>query len=293
MKLSYTLNSILPVHNMFLNSYNNRIKDGQEYLKDKTVTILSLARNIESKLEKNLSRIQPFFDEYTLNYSLVFFENDSTDKTKSILDKYSTEYSNFHSICENFNRPHFPSIKHPDRIKALAEYRNKIKNYAQNIKSDFVIVLDMDFDDIRLDGILNSFGWLASDNSISAVSGNSFEYKMGLDSKNPNKRNLWNYDSWAFRHTWWVDFHANPPAPDNSLDPMTWFGLWIPPTGSLPIIVNSAFGGCCIYKSSVFFKEDYGDVDCEHVCFHYSLYANPNINFKLVLNPSQQMLFVP
>jgi hypothetical protein len=87
------------------------------------------------------------------------------------------------------------------------------------------------------------------------------------------------------------DLQNNFPAPQNTIDPMIWFGFWIPPTGSFPIEVNSAFGGCCIYRSSVYFQADYAFLDCEHVCFHYNLYANKNINFSLVLNPSQQMVF--
>jgi hypothetical protein len=80
------------------------------------------------------------------------------------------------------------------------------------------------------------------------------------------------------------------PAPENTYDPMLWFGFWIPPVGCSPIIVNSAFGGCGIYRSSMYFLEDYDDKDCEHVCFHYNL-SKENPLFKLVLNPSQRMLF--
>jgi hypothetical protein len=78
---------------------------------------------------------------------------------------------------------------------------------------------------------------------------------------------------------------------ENTIDPMFWFGCWIMPTGSSPITVNSAFGGSCIYRSNIYFEANYDFMDCEHVCFHYNLYSSKNINFRLILNPSQQMVF--
>lgn len=286
------LKQLIPLHPFYEKKYYQQIDNGKKILDNSNITILSLVRNLEAKLPTNISTLLQFFSLHNANTNIVFFENDSIDNTKKILSDFKTKYpTNIHIISEDNGKKQFGPVKSEERLKALSEYRNRAKDYAKNLKSDFVIVLDMDFDEISLDGLLNSFGWLATESNISAVAGNSFEYKKGLASNDPNLYNLWNYDSWAFRQNWWLDFHNAQPCPTNTIDPMVWFGLWIPPNGSYPISVNSAFGGCCIYRSSIYFNGQYDYKDCEHVCFHYSLYSNPSNNFCLVLNPSQQMVF--
>lgn len=285
------LSELLPVDKFFEKEYQDMIKLGKNYLNNKKITIISLARNIDKYISLNIPLIYNFFDSLGASCSWVIFENDSTDNTKINLKNISSNNDNIHILSQDFNRKHYGAVKEKARIVALSEYRNRAKEYAKNIVSDFIIVLDLDFNSINLDGLLNSFGWLASDNSIDAVSGNSFEYKKGLTPGSPERYNLWNYDSWAFRNSWWLDLHNFRPVPQNVIDPMLWFGLWIPPTGSRPIKVNSAFGGCCIYRSNIYFLTDYDHIDCEHVCFHYNQTFNTKRNFVLVLNPSQQMLF--
>lgn len=289
-----TLEELLPIHKMYQNNYIKYVNEGAKNLQNSNITILSLVRNVENVLEKNIDLLVSFFTKYEANVNILLYENDSVDNTKNILEKLKEKYSNkLTFISENLDRPHYGTVKDENRIKALSEYRNKLKDYAkENTSSDFVIVIDMDFDEISLPGLLNSFGWLFSEQSISAVAGNSFEYKKGLSKEDPDGYNLWNYDSWAFRQNWWLDAEIFLSAPYNSIGSMLWFGLFIPPNGSSPFSVNSAFGGCCIYRSNIYFEGKYDYKDCEHVCFHYSLYSNKDIDFKLVLNPSQQMMFI-
>lgn len=288
------LSELLPLYEIYEENYVKQINDGITILQNSNITILSLVRNVENVLEKNIDLLVSFFTKYEANVNILLYENDSVDDTKNILEKLKEKYSDkLTFISENLDRPHYGTVKDENRIKALSEYRNKLKEIAQQkAPGDFVIVLDMDFDDISLSGLLNSFGYLRNNPVISAVAGNSFEYKKGLDSRNPDIYNMWNYDCWAFRQTWWLDNEVFPPAPNNNLAPMFWFGLFIPPTGSGIFSVNSAFGGCCIYRSDIYFKGNYDYKDCEHVCFHYSLAKDTSNNFRLVLNPSQQMVFV-
>lgn len=289
-KQMINIDSVLPVHEYFKNSYEEKAETGKQYLKDKNITVISLVRNLEDVLHKNFSIVTNFLKEHCKQYSYIIFENDSKDNTKNILANLQKDYNTLHVISENFNRQHYGPVKSSDRVKALAEYRNSAKKYAQeNTQSDFVIVLDLDFASISLNGLLNSFGWLSAMPSLSAVAGNSFTYKIRPDSTTDYY--IWNYDSWAFRHTWWYDLQFNNPAPTVKYDPMLWFGLWILPNGSPPFNVNSAFGGCGIYRSKNYFcGANYDHLDCEHVCFHYNL-QQQNSEFSLVVNPSQIMLF--
>jgi hypothetical protein len=90
---------------------------------------------------------------------------------------------------------------------------------------------------------------------------------------------LLNYDSWAYRHTWWEDLQEN----------MHWFPMWFPFAGSLPFKVNSAFGGSVLYETKMFLSADYDGYDCEHVCFHKNILTK-NPECKLFMNPSQLMV---
>lgn len=284
------IEQLLPVQDMFQQLYREKISHGKKLLKESDIVIISLARDVESVLHKNLNQIITFFNRYAKSMNYVIFENDSIDSTVKIIKDYQKIFKNqIHLISEKLDREHFGSVKDAQRIVALSEYRNKAQAYAQQFKSDFIIVLDIDFTYINLDGILNSFGWLNDNSAINAVVGNSFEYKPGIYKEDPTKYVLCNYDSWAFRHNWWLDLDNNLPAPENTIDPMFWFGFWILPTGSPPIAVNSAFGGCGIYRSEIYFQAQYDNKDCEHVCLHFQLYKN--CSFNLVLNPSQQMIF--
>ena len=179
-------------------------------------------------------------------------------------------------------------MKDRARTEALAEYRNTLKDYVKTNFSDYdySVVIDTDFQDFSIDGVLNSFGWLHNQNHISAICGNSFEIQPFLHSDKPS---LCNYDSWAFRSSWWEDLERGELTDVYNYNPMLWFGMWILPRGSLPIKINSGFGGLCIYRTPYYISGQYFGDDCEHVTFHYNISANTD-DFDMYLNPSQIML---
>jgi hypothetical protein len=289
--ISPKIDELLPLHSEHSNIYKSKIIDGIQYTKNQKIILLSLVRDCGDLVYKNIETLKLFLDTFFLDYRILLLENDSSDNTKKELEKINN--NKIFTLTYNFNRPKFGPIKSFERIKALSEYRNILKDKIQEIDmvSDYIIVLDFDFQDISTDGILNSFGWISNNLNIKAVAGNSFQYQ--LLNKNDKTKNLWNYDSWAYRGSWWQDFHKIFPAPNNSVDPMLWFGLFILPRGSSPIQVNSAFGGCCIYESKYYCNNEikYRAEDCEHVCLHYDLKQKFGNEFNLVLNPSQIMLF--
>lgn len=290
--MTMNIEELLPVTDLYKKLYLQQIESGKKYLTDKNIVILSLVRNCGDRLQKNINKFVTFADTYFKNYTIIFYENDSTDDTVNILRINSEKNDNikFHSFT--FNNEFYKSIKDLKRIKYLSDYRNSLKDISKNYNSDFTIVVDFDFEDISLNGILNSFGWIASNENISAMAGNSFLYReVFLQEDQKKYKNLLNYDSFAFRSSWWTDFHSSHPSPLSKIDPMLWFTYWILPVGSNPINVNSSFGGCCIYKSTFYNDQSvlYNHVDCEHVCFHYNM-LNKHKSFKLYLNPSQIML---
>lgn len=280
--------SILPE---FENQYHKHLEIGKEYLLDKNIIITGLVRNLENKLYKNIVELDKLRSSCK-NLTYFIYENDSSDQTAQILSNCNKDIDNFYYQSENlglkaFTHQNVDLLKSNQRTEALAQHRNFCRNFIKNHSKDidYIVVLDLDFQKISIDGIINSFGWFKEHPDINALAGNSFEIKMlpliGYQT-------LWNYDCWAYRGTWWEDLQNK--ADYYHHDPMMWFGLWQPPIGSEPIKVNSAFGGTAIYPAEIFYSAEYEGYDCEHVCFHKNLYY-VHKNFNLSINPSQIMLF--
>lgn len=266
----------------FVDDYHKTIEEGKIYLKRKKIIVTGLTRNNEKKLEKNIREIQNLND----NIRFFIYENDSSDKTKSLLKKLKKDNPNFNYLSEELRLKSFGQVKDVERTNNLALHRNKclkhIKRYHKN--TDYTIVIDLDFDSISLNGIYHSFGRLSKNENIDAIAGFSYEVKTNKS----NQKILWNYDSWAFRLNWWEDLQKYGYI--DGRDPMYWFGVFQPPVGSDLMPVNSAFGGCCIYKTNIFTQGNYTGEDCEHVTFHKFL-KNKLSKFELFANPSQLMVF--
>lgn len=245
---------------------------GREIASDKNICFISLARNCASYLEDRLTIVSRLGQKFK-NYHWLIYENDSTDDTKKILSNVNS--TNIMVVSEQLNSTHpcGPKYKSKDRTKALANYRNKTKELAKKHfpNVDYVIPIDLDFRGLLEDGLFNSIFWMDKNIDIDAMAGFSIEIHAN--------NQLTNYDSWAYRHTWWSDQQHT----------MIWYFNWIPLIGSHPYLVNSAFGGQCIYKSNFYYGDcDYEGYDCEHVCFHKNLY-NKYPDFSLYVNPSQIM----
>lgn len=280
------IQELLPPSPEFITRYNSNIELGKSFLANKKIAIVGLARNIGQIISGSINRLSNFAQN-AKEYKIIIFENDSEDNTREVLENLKRDNQNIITIHAQYNRPQFGQVQDTERTMALAEYRNHLKNYVKQYLADydFIIVSDMDFVDFSDQGCYNSFGWFAShSDTIDAIAGNSYEYK---DVTIADHKSLWNYDSWAFRYTWWNQL---PLLDSMTFNGMLWFGFFIMPVGSPIIPVNSAFGGMTIYKTDQFIQGTYDGYDCEHVCFHYSL-KQTMPSFQLVLNPSQTMLF--
>jgi hypothetical protein len=289
-----SIEALLPKIPEFQDQYIKLIESGKQHLIDKRIVIVGLVRNLETKLENNIYKLCDL-GQKAKNYQILLFENDSQDQTVEKLKTLRQNNSHIDFKSHTLNRPHFGPTKEIERTTALAEYRNALKlQVSENYRDyDYTIVCDMDFKDININGIYNSFGWFSLLHTIDAIAGNSFEQKYML---NKHKPSLWNYDSWAFRYMWWTNLYLTDETIINqssnglySYDPNIWFGFFIPPLGSNLIPVNSAFGGMTIYKTNRYITGEYSGYDCEHVCFHRSL-KDKYSTYNIYVNPSQAML---
>lgn len=267
----------------FETSYKQLIEIGTNSGKEKNVAIVAIARNVEERLPYTLG----VFDEIEKLFNKTYFylyENDSTDSTVEIIQKWADRKNNVVFEHENVNAPHLPQSTSTLRTENLARARNKCQDYVQSIKDqiDYVIVIDIDFIAFSINGIKNSLGWLQTQSHVSAISGFSFLKKQPIFPNGTLHKNeiLTNYDCWAWRHTWWSDTHQ--------VGMMYWFQWWIPLVGSPLIQTNSSFGGSCIYRKDYYLSGKYSGENCEHVMFHQSITQDAK-DFSLFCNPSQIM----
>jgi hypothetical protein len=277
--------NLFVIYPEFQDAYLHVCDIGEKYIADKKIVITGICRNVGHCLEKNIAELDSFA-KYGPKINYFVYENDSTDDTKNILSKLGSN-DRFKFISQDLSLPQFGSLKSLERTSNLAKHRNQCLEYIKqhHNNTDFVIVVDLDFNKISINGLLHSFGIFSQNYPfIDAIAGNSFQIKKH---ESDGQQNIWNYDCWAYRGNWWNDLYQYPEH--NMFDPMLWFGLWHPLIGSLPAKVNSAFGGCCIYKTQKYILGKYEGYDCEHVCFHKYLSKNHGLN--LFLNPAQIMLF--
>lgn len=269
----------------FEKQYHSIIDSGRKLAQDSTVAIVSISRNSAESVGSCLNFLSDNIEPLFKKVYFYTFENDSEDNTVEVLNQWASERDNAKIESETRGTPYLPLSTSTVRTENMAYARNKCQDYVKSLqdKVDYVIVIDTDFMDFSINGFLNSMGWLASNDSVDAVAGFSFLFKRmqfteGYVSKNIM---LTNYDSWAYRINHWSDVQ------DRGL--MYWFQWWLPLPGSPPIKVNSAFGGCCIYKTDKYLSGRYNGSNCEHVTLHGDIFVNNEGQFNLFANPSMVM----
>lgn len=274
--IRYNLEHKFPVNEEFTNLYVHRTNEGLSFIKDKTILVLAIARNISNQYKFTLKTLKDLLSYTSHNSHVCIYENDSLDLTPELIQQHITQndtYKNFHIISEKLGTQYLPLSKSKKRTENLAAARNKCYHFGISIlpNPDFYLVIDIDFLNISLNGLFNSFGWLALNPNISAICGNSY-----IDFSNTNKEIFQNYDSFAFRLNYW-----------NYYEPM-WFPYFNLPIGSPPIPIYSGFGGSCIYRNN-YYGPFYSGEDCEHVMLHKNLKKEYS-TFNLYYNTSQIMV---
>ena len=265
----------LPVDYEFAGAYADAVCEGALVAVRSKVAIVGLARNIAGILPLTRQRIAETVRHFA-KWKLVVFENDSTDGTKQELEQWAADDPE-HVVVQlvDNGRPHLHGFER-ERVVALADYRNRCREMVRQHmpEADYVIVLDLDaWGGWSVNGIINGIGWHVRIPKAGCMASTSL-FKHGgtlIDGKAP-----WaHYDNWAYRWLGWTP----------RLGP--WFTFWLPPPGAPPIDVNSAFGGCGIYKTQPYLEAEYSgdDGDCEHVNFHRMMKRK---GWTVHLNPAQR-----
>lgn len=252
-------------HPAFAESFDDTHAAGVEVLQDSSVAIVGLARNCEHPLAANLERVGTL-GESCKSWQLHIESNDCEDGTLDVLTGFASKHSQATYCYQTLDRPHVPGEFAGRRTIALAEYRDACQRWVRDCAAhtDFVLVLDFDvWGGFSIHGLANAVGWMAQmPTAYGMCSVSIFQHNLGGGPE-------WlHYDLWALRGVgqrgnYWDQYRGQCGG---------WAYSWIPPVGSPPVLVSSAFGGAALYRTPAYLAGTYdGTVDCEHVAFHRSV----------------------
>lgn len=273
----------------FVESFRQRCDAGALALAGSSVAFVGLARNCAVRLAENLRRLE-YLSRCCRSWSLHIETNDNADQTPSVLQAFVEAFPQASFTNQTLGREQFSAEFSGPRTIALAEYRTACQTWVREhaADADYVVAIDWDqWGGWSHAGVMSGIGWLAEKPDaygMASVSLNEFTtLGMGEDRQPKIGKGWTHYDAWALRGVGQADCHWD----DYTAGQGGWKHQWLPPVGSPPVLVASAFGGLCIYRTAAFLQGNYaGETDCEHVPFHRSIAQATRQ--RLFLNPSQR-----
>lgn len=234
-----------------------------------SLVVISTVKNIGSALKHNvkkLAKIEKYFEQF----SILVFENNSTDSTKKVLSELKQKYSFFNYISNDFSDTEIKQIataQHksgtPCRIELISYARNillkKVKDeYAEY---QYTLVIDLDlafFNPYKIVKIIQKYG----KTNFDMISANGLTKKLVYR------------DAFAFRTL------IHPLGPE-FIDGYWWsnvvYQIQTRLRGKQLLPVLSAFGGAAIYKTKAYISSEYSALPTPQYALIHS-----NINFSLV-----------
>lgn len=269
--------------------YNYKLNFGRSLCKNKKIIFCGICRDVGDVLERNILRLHRTGKMFK-DYHIFLYENDSSDNTIEILNKYKSEKLNFISTNrkdknyrQDLNNGADPW--HYNRCCILAECRNHYIDYISNFQDfDMLCVLDIDLKGgWSYDGINHGIHTLYNDEKNACVS------SYGILTEKTNTATLEDidpkeylmYDSFVFRPIGVNSLHMLRTPSYNYIT----FNR-----ADDPVKVWSNFGGMAIYKMNTIHNITYGAkewktgyIDPDHVIFNRQLIK---LDYNVILDPS-------
>jgi hypothetical protein len=257
------------------NQYLCRVDCGRRRMKELSVVICGLCRDVRYHLPRMAARIERLGAMFN-DYRVVVYENDSIDRTCEFLCDWQTANPRLTVLSEQLGAPLYPAIRSLDRAAWLARCRNCYREYVMKefAGCDHAIIVDMDLaGGWSFDGIAHTF---AKDEWDFV---GSFGLREGRDRR--TRRSVYSHaDLWALR-----------PALGVPLDHLGSDNNAIVERGRDLVPIESCFGGLGIYRFRCLEVARYDGADCEHVGFHAEM---RRVGFgRQFLNPNQIVLYTP
>jgi hypothetical protein len=273
----------------FAGDFARMYQTGVDAWADADVAIVGLARNCAPWLDANLARLLQLVAECR-SWRLHIATNDNTDDTETVLANFCGGYPQASFESQTLNRQQFSAEFAGPRTIALAEYRTACQEWVRQHCADATYVLVIDWDawgGWSHAGVMHGVGSLATmTDAYGMASVSLLEHPVSVtDSNGPRMSSAFlTYDAWAMRGVgqptnYWDDYTAGVGG---------WKHHWIPPVGSPPVVVASAFGGLAIYETQAYLAGTYDGFDCEHVGLHRTISQCTGLN--LYLDPAMRMI---
>lgn len=270
--------------------YLQTIGRGYNRMNKTRVVIAGLCMNIEKQVPKLRKRVE-YMGSFFQDYKCIIFENDSKDRTRDLLKEIASENPNF--ILMDCPEAEDCKLKRKgakesgamssNRMKMMAEYRNRIVNYITQTYGDYdcVMFLDLDLEGpIDMNGLAHSFGIYESWDSISAFGLTGVTLTMG---------SLVYYDYLAYDD----GKHRLNDNLSNILPII--FKTNKKEVGDDPFPVRSGFCGLALYKMEIFtdrrginYTPKDGKYECEHIILHKNMIENGYD--RIFINPNMILL---
>ena len=244
------------------------------------ISVMSLFRDSESYIARTLKQFEDMSRIEDIDFEFFFYENDSRDNTRNILIDWCNR-NNGRLKYEDKGYPKFGSVTNLERFLLLAYYRNTLKDFLiENSTSDYTIIVDSDiiFGIECVRELIDSKDY----NNCSMMTGNSRATTIKSTVHSYCRDSY--YDVAPFRNKVGCsgELFADCPSVLKE-DVEDW-------KNSVPIFVQSAFGGIAILKTSYLrevFWSSHGE-GVEHMEFCYRLhkfgdiYSNPKVRCFII-----------
>lgn len=266
--------------------YDRLLDKGEKTIKNKTVVITALVRDVEGRIpeiRKKAERVGDLFKDY----HILIVENDSKDQTRAKLLEWASQNSKVTILGCGYNArectlPKMPKTEghHVDRTRI--EKMTKLRNiYLDEIKKnftqgwDYVIMWDLDMlGSVYLDGITHTIGYLEQTPNVNVVCAYGI-YRWGSL--------ILFYDTYALLHPG-ESFHIDMKS-IHDIRKGWWEARY--QRGDSVFDVDSCFSGFAIYRLEplLYRNVEYdmsgpNNLECEHVRL------NKKIAGRKVVNPS-------
>lgn len=107
------------------------------------ISVIGLWRDAEKYISESLKNIESLSSVPNTDFDFYFYENDSEDNTKDILNKWISD-KNGKVWSETLNFPKYGSVINIQRLVLLSHYRNKLLSMINETDSDYTLMIDTD-----------------------------------------------------------------------------------------------------------------------------------------------------
>lgn len=272
-----------PIEERYREAYDAIVEVGRLNAALYRLAVVMVARTACPHIQNTLSLVGELLDGPWRSTAFFCYENDSHDETPAVVERFCAGRPRACLVSEVLLEPDERGFQ-PGRTHRLAAARQKCKHWiAENVPGyEYVLVLDADpHGGFSVDGVYNSLGHFATMQSSQVTprrAGAMASYSLYVAANADGTFGIAQYDAYAARLNWWEDRKQT-----------AWFHALLPPVGSPPIPMNSAFGGLCLYTREAYRSLRYAGGDCEHVHAHRAMRA---AGHGLFLNPGSRYIAI-